>query len=579
LAGCVRSAPQAAAAVPPKVKVSPPVKRDVTDFVDFTGRTQAVQSVNVVARATGYLRAPKFKEGSMVKKDDLLFEIDPTLYQDQYDQAIAQVNLYQAQLGLAQVTLDRDEQLVRTNPGAVSKQQLDQDRAAVDQAKAQVKSAEASRKTSEDNLNFCKVTAPIDGQVSRYYITTGNLVSQDQTLLTTVVSFDPMYAYVDVDSLTVLKVKQAINEGKMKPYQSGQIPIFMGLQSEEGFPHAGFINFVNNQENPTTGTILARGQFDNPMPPGGRRLLVPGMFVRMRLPIGQPHSALLVIDSAVLSDQSLKTLYVVDGQNKVQSRTVTTGPLESDGLRQIIDGLKEDDRVVVDSLQQVKSNLEIQPVPVDMLSLVEGRGKKNTETEPVAKASPQTTGTASTALSVLGADADGGESSLTYTWSASTVPEGAAAPVFSINGSNAAKNTLAALSKAGTYGFTVTIANTGSLSVTSSVSVAVAQTLTSIAVSPATATVNPGATQQFTATGLDQFNTPLAAQPRFVWSATAGKITEAGLFTAQDAPGSGKVTAGARAPGRGALEGASTVTVSRLPTVVIQAKATSVPAP
>ncbi len=185
------------------------------------------------------------------------------------------------------------------------------------------------------------MTSPIDGQVSRYYLTLGNLVTQDQTLLTTVVSLDPIYAYVDVDEPTVLRVRRAINEGTIKPYSSGHIPILMGLPGEKGFPRQGNIDFANNQVNPTTGSILVRGVFDNPLPPGGRRLLMPGMFVRIRLPIGQPHPALLVIDRAILSDQDLKFVYVVDDQSKkVQSRRIATGSLESDGLRVVTEGLK-----------------------------------------------------------------------------------------------------------------------------------------------------------------------------------------------------------------------------------------------
>jgi multidrug efflux system membrane fusion protein len=378
LLGCTHRAlevpPQAAPAVP----VSKPVQRQVTDYVDFTGRTQAVNSVNVVPRATGYLVMPPdkkpFTEGSEVKTGDLLFQVDPRPYQAQYDQAAGQVNLYKAQLKLAQATLARDEQLARNSPGAVSALQLDQDRAATDEADAQVKASLASLDVYKQNLDFCKVTSPIDGQVSRYYLTLGNLVTQDQTLLTTVVSLDPIYAYVDVDEPTVLRVRRAINSGEIKPYSAGHIPILMGLQGEEGFPHKGNITFVNNQFNPTTGSILARGVFDNPlpnpMPPsGGRRLILPGMFVRIRLPIGQPHPALLVIDRAILSDQDLKFVYVVDAQNNVQSRRVTTGPLQSDGLRVITEGLKPDDLVAVGALQQIRPGVSVKPEPISMLSL------------------------------------------------------------------------------------------------------------------------------------------------------------------------------------------------------------------
>ncbi len=395
VAGCQHRSLQAAAREAPAVPVSRPVVREVTDYVDFTGRTQAVNSVNIVPRATGYLVNPSkdgkpltpFKEGSEVKAGELLFEIDPRPYKAQYDQAVGQVGLYKAQLNLANVTLARDEQLARSSPGAISAQQVDQDRAAVAEADAQVKAAEASLETYKLNLSFCKVTSPIDGQVSRYYLTLGNLVTQDQTLLTTVVSLDPMYAYVDVDEPTVLRVRRAINAGVIKPYASGQIPILMELQDEKGYPHEGNIDFANNQVNPTTGSILVRGVFKNPVPAGGRRLLMPGMFVRIRLPIGQPHSALLVIDRAILSDQDLKFVYVVDKQtHKVQSRRVTTGSLQSDGLRVIMkgskpdEGLKPDDLVVVAGLQQIKPDTEVQIEPIPMPTL-DGRGKESGEAE------------------------------------------------------------------------------------------------------------------------------------------------------------------------------------------------------
>jgi multidrug efflux system membrane fusion protein len=211
------------------------------------------------------------------------------------------------------------------------------------------------------------VTSPIDGQVSRYYLTLGNLVNQDQTLLSTVVSLDPMYAYFDVDEPTVLRVRRATNEGKIKRPQDGLVPVLMGLQGEEGFPHRGNVDFVNNQVNPTTGSLSVRGVFPNPKPPGGVRLLSPGMFVRIRLPIGQPHPALLVIDRAIASDQGLKYVYVLDAENKAQYRRITTGPLQDDGLR-VVGGLHADDWVVIGALQQVRPRMQIRPDEVVMPS-------------------------------------------------------------------------------------------------------------------------------------------------------------------------------------------------------------------
>lgn len=212
------------------------------------------------------------------------------------------------------------------------------------------------------------MTSPIDGQVSRYYLTLGNLVNQDQTLLTTVVSLDPMYAYFDMDEATLLNILRAINEGKIKRHEEGKIPVLLGLQGEDGFPHQGHINFVNNQVNPTTGSISVRGEFPNPRPANGLRLMKPGMFVRIRLPVGQPHPALLVIDRAIVSDQGLKYVYVLDADNKAQYRRITTGPLQEDGLR-VVEGLRPEDWVIVGGLPQVRPRLPIRPDKTPMPTL------------------------------------------------------------------------------------------------------------------------------------------------------------------------------------------------------------------
>ena len=363
-AGCQRPPSAVAPAEPPGLPVSKPVERQVTDYVDFTGRTDAVNAVTILPRVTGFLVKMPFKEGSEVKKGELLFEIDPRPYKAQLDQALGQVALYKASYQLAQITYDRDVPLVKD--AAIPQQQLDQDKASVDEALAQIKAAEASVEVYRLNLEFCSVTSPIDGQISRYYLTVGNLVNQDQTLLTTVVSLDPMYVYFDVDEPTLLRIRRARNAGTIKPAPGGQIPVLMGLQGEDGFPHDGTVNFVNNQVNPATGSITVRGIFPNPKPNGGVRLLSPGMFVRVRLPVGQPHAALLVIDRAIGFDQGLKYVYVIDAEHKVQYRRVKTGPLEEDGLRVITEGLKPDDWVLVGGLQQVRPLMEVRPQETPM---------------------------------------------------------------------------------------------------------------------------------------------------------------------------------------------------------------------
>jgi RND family efflux transporter MFP subunit len=402
LGGC-HGQPQVAPPQPSAVPVSRPVQQEVTDYVDFTGQTDAVNAVNIVPRVTGYLVQMPFKEGSEVRGDDrlrgaarlvgllgtpqgpllaaadlfpgqlqagdVLFVVDPRPYQAQLDQARSQVGLYQAQLDLANVTHTRFSDLYKTTPGAVSKQQLDQYSAQVEEAQAQLKAYQASLEVYRLNLTFCYVLSPIDGRVSRYYVTLGNLVNQDQTILTTVVSQDPMYAYFDTDEPTLLRIRRAIAAGRIKRAEQGENPVLMGLQDEEGFPHEGKINFVNNQVNPTTGSITVRGVFPNPMLPGGVRLLSPGMFVRIRLPIGPPHPALLIIDRAIGSDQGMKYVYVVDAENKVQYLRVTTGMLQDNGLRVITEGLKPDDRVVIGGLQQVRPRMEVRPDETPMPTL------------------------------------------------------------------------------------------------------------------------------------------------------------------------------------------------------------------
>jgi multidrug efflux system membrane fusion protein len=362
--GCHRPASEVPPAEAPAIPVSHPVQQDVTDYVDFTGRTDAVQALNVVARVTGYIIKMPFKEGSEVKKDQLLFQIDPRPYEEQLRLGEAQLAAYRAQYKLADLDFQRAVDLIKKQ--SISQQEYDQYKATKQQAAAQVEAAKASVAIYKLNVDFTRVTSPIDGRVSRYYLTLGNLVNQDQTLLTTVLSQDPMYAYFDTDEPTLLRIRRAVAEGKIKVAERGENPVFMGLQDEQGFPHEGSVNFVNNQVNPSTGSITMRGVFPNPVLPGGVRLLSPGMFVRIRLPIGPKHPALLVIDRAIGSDQGLKYVYVVDAANKVQYRRVTTGPLQDNGLRVIESGLKAGDWVVVGAIQQVRPRVEVRPDRIPM---------------------------------------------------------------------------------------------------------------------------------------------------------------------------------------------------------------------
>jgi RND family efflux transporter MFP subunit len=356
--GCRQAALPQDSSKLPVFAVSVPVQREVTDYVEYTGRTAAVQAEEIKARVTGFLVDTPFKEGEEIKKDKELFKIDPRPYKAQYDQAEAQVGLYESQLKLAKANYERDIELFKRTKGAgVSKQALDSDIAQQEQAEAAVKAAQASLEVYKLNLDFCTVKSPIDGQVGRSNQPRGNLIMQDSTLLTTVQSVDPMYVYFDMDMPSYRKFQRGTNQDP-----GAKIAVSMALQGEEGYPRPGTVDFFNNLVNPATDTLLVRSVFVNPKKANGRELK-PGMFVRVKLPISQPHQALLVIDQAITSIQGRKNLYVLDDKDTVQELPVTIGQLQSDGLRVVQGkGLDDKTRVVVSKLMQVRPKTQIQPV-------------------------------------------------------------------------------------------------------------------------------------------------------------------------------------------------------------------------
>jgi multidrug efflux system membrane fusion protein len=356
-----RDVPKTAA---PAVRVSHPVQRQVTDFEVFTGRTQAVQTVDLRARATGYLIRVLFQDGAEVRQGDVLFEIDPRPYQAELDRARAGLALAEARLKLAQANAKRAKALAGTN--AVGKDELDKVEAERAAAEAAVRMAHSDTEVAQLKLSFTRVTAPISGHIGRRLLDVGNLVKADDTVLAAIVSDDPMYAHFDMDERTLLDVRRAVNEGRIKMPQAGHAPLYLGLAGEEGYPHAGTLDFVNNQVDPATGTIRVRGIFPNPRPAGGVRLLSPGMFVRIRLPIGAPHPALLVSVGAVGSDQGQRFVYVLDDKDVVRRRDVKAGPLQDDGLLAITDGLKAGDWVVVGGLQRLRPGQAVRPQRVPM---------------------------------------------------------------------------------------------------------------------------------------------------------------------------------------------------------------------
>src|SRR5262245_7612517 len=372
--GCGRPPVTAPADQPPLISVSYPVERDVTDHAEFTGRLAAVDSSEVRAHVWGYLAKANFTAGELVKKDDVLFELDPRPYQALLEQAKAKVAQDEAQLTFDEAEYQRNVALV--SKGAVTKSELDRTAAARSVDLANIAADKAMVRQRELDLEYTKIRAPVSGRVSRYNVTVGNLIqSGDQgggTLLTTIVSVDPIYAYFDVDENTVLRVIRLIREGKADSARNGGLPVALALANEESFPHQGTINFVDNQLNEKKGTIRLSGVFRNE-----DQIIALWLFARVRVPIGRPHSALLVTERALDNDQGQKIVYVVNEKNEVSARAVRTGAVHN-GLREIVDGLQPGERVVVSGVSQVQPGVKVEPKLVGM------PGAKAESAEPTA---------------------------------------------------------------------------------------------------------------------------------------------------------------------------------------------------
>ncbi len=362
LSGCGKTAVESAETGPIPVTASYPVEREVTDYADFTARTAAVDSVEVRARVWGYLDKVNFQEGQLVKKGDVLFEIDARTYEAEWKQAEGNLVSIEARVKRLDADLARAQRLVGT--GAIGREEYDKIAGDRGEAAASLQALKAAAERAKLDLEYTKILAPVSGRVSRYLVTQGNLIQSGQagggTALTTIVSVDPIYAYFDVDERTVLRVRQLIREGKAVSARETEWPVALALISEEGFPHTGTINFVDNQVNPKTGTLRVRGVF-----PNKDEALSPGFFGRVRVPIGRPHKALLVTDRALDNDQGQKVLYVVNDKNEVVVRPIRTGALH-DGLRAINDGLNPGERVIVNGLQQVRPGMVVEPKLVEM---------------------------------------------------------------------------------------------------------------------------------------------------------------------------------------------------------------------
>jgi RND family efflux transporter MFP subunit len=352
--GCGTGTPNRPAMPPTVVTVTRVTPAKVVDFVDFTGRTEAKEAVDIKARVTGYLLAVEFEEGKMVKAGDVLYRIDDRTYKADLAKAQGEVTRNEALLERLKSDLTRARRM-RVGD-AISREEYDKISGNVDETSAALLSAKAAAARSQLDVDFTVVKAPINGRISRTQITIGNLVTADTTKLTSIVSVDPMYATFDVDERTVLRIQALIRAGKFKSAREAKVAIKLGTQVEKGFPHEGFINFVDNRIDPSTGTLRVRGEFANE-----DGALSPGLFVRIRLPLSEAREALVIPESAIGTDQGVRYVYVVGDDERVVQKTITVGPLR-DGLRMVESGLKAGERLIIGGLQRVREGVKVEAV-------------------------------------------------------------------------------------------------------------------------------------------------------------------------------------------------------------------------
>jgi RND family efflux transporter MFP subunit len=357
---------------PPKVTVAEPLQQEVIDYLEFTGNTRAFEEVEIRARVSGFLQSVHFASGTWVDLGDPLFVIDPNEYQAEVNAATAELNAAKAMEHRAKIEYDRAKRVF--DKGAGRETDVVKWRGERDVALAAIERAKANLERANLNLGYTRITAPISGRVSRNYVDVGNLVGEGKpTLLTTVTRYDPMYAYFNLNEYDLLRVKsmyrkrieeKGIDPGE-EPQSVAEIPLFLGLANEQGYPHEGVLDFAESSVDPGTGTIQLRGVFDNPGPPN---VLIPGLFARLRMPIDKRENALLVSERAIGADQGGTYLLTVGGDNVVEKSPIRMGQLV-DGLRVIEEGLQPGELVIVKGVQRARPGAQVDPQKIDMKTL------------------------------------------------------------------------------------------------------------------------------------------------------------------------------------------------------------------
>ena len=342
---------------PPTVTVAAVAEHDVTDWDEFTGRLEAVDAVEIRPRVSGYITRVAFTEGTEVRRGEVLFEIDPRPYAADLARAEAELERARTTAALAARDVSRAQRLVEAQ--AISREEFDTRVTAEAEGAAAVRVAEATLATARLNLEWTEVRSPIAGRVSRAAVTVGNLVQEgppSATLLTTVVSVDPIYAYVDGDEQTYLKHAAFARADA----RAGREPVYLGLANEQGFPHKGYLDFVDNRLNPETGTIRLRAVFSNK-----ERLFTPGLFARLKLAGSGHYRAPLILDGAIGTDQDKKFVLVLNPDSTLAYRPVQLGPLVQ-GLRVVAAGVKAGDNIVINGLQRVRPGVKVTPIAAPM---------------------------------------------------------------------------------------------------------------------------------------------------------------------------------------------------------------------